>query len=75
MTSTAYDADVELTAPKQIEEAEKPLFDLAEKGQYNGGFQAFNEALTEAIKMAGEAYQRDGTLLGHGHRSHRPRPA
>ncbi len=64
MTATAYDADVELTAPKQIEEAEKQLFDLAEKGQYNGGFQPFNEALTEAIKMAGEAYQRDGTLSG-----------
>src|SRR3569833_755378 len=64
MTATAYDADVELTAPKQIEEAEKQLFDLAEKGQYNGGFQGFNEALTEAIKMAGEAYQRDGTLSG-----------
>ena len=66
MTTVAYDADVEMTAPKQIEEAEKSLFDLAEKGQYNGGFQPFNEALTEAIKMAGEAYQRDGTLSGMG---------
>ncbi|MEO6014541.1 MAG: replicative DNA helicase, partial [Devosia sp.] len=64
MTSVAYSADVEMTAPKQIEEAEKSLFDLAEKGQYNGGFQPFNEALTEAIKMAGEAYQRDGSLSG-----------
>jgi replicative DNA helicase len=64
MTSTAYDADVEMTAPKQIEEAEKQLFDLAERGQYNGGFEGFNEALTEAIKMAGEANQRDGTLSG-----------
>ncbi|MBI4921344.1 MAG: replicative DNA helicase [Devosia nanyangense] len=64
MTSTAYDADVEMTAPKQIEEAEKQLFDLAEKGQYNGGFQPFNEALRDAITMASEAYQRDGTLSG-----------
>ena len=64
MVSTAYESDVDMTAPKQIEDAEKSLFDLAEKGQYNGGFQPFNEALTEAIKMAGEAYQRDGTLSG-----------
>ena len=64
MTATAYDADVEMTAPKQIEEAEKSLFDLAEKGRYDGGFQSFNVALTEAIKMAGEAYQRDGSLSG-----------
>jgi replicative DNA helicase len=64
MTAVAYEADVEMTAPKQIEEAEKSLFDLAEKGQYQGGFQPFNEALTDAIRMAGEAYQRDGRLSG-----------
>jgi replicative DNA helicase len=64
MVATAYEADVEMTAPKQIEEAEKSLFDLAEKGRYDGGFQTFSAALTEAIKMAGEAYGRDGTLSG-----------
>jgi len=64
MVSTAYGADVDLTAPKQIEEAEKQLFDLAEKGRYDGGFQSFNLALRDAIEMAGEAYSRDGTLSG-----------
>src|SRR5690606_30998462 len=64
MVSTAYGADVDLTAPKQIEEAEKQLFDLAEKGRYDGGFQPFNAALRAAIEMAGEAYSRDGTLSG-----------
>ena len=64
MVSTAYAADVDLTAPKQIEEAEKQLFDLAEKGRYDGGFQAFNVALRDAIEMASEAYSRDGTLSG-----------
>ncbi|MFY8031266.1 MAG: replicative DNA helicase, partial [Devosia sp.] len=44
--------------------AEKQLFDLAEKGRYDGGFQPFNEALKQAITMAGEAYSRDGTLSG-----------
>ena len=64
MVSTAYHSDVEETASKQIEEAEKQLFDLAEKGRYDGGFQPFNEALKQAITMAGEAYSRDGTLSG-----------
>jgi replicative DNA helicase len=64
VAATAYESDVELTAPKQIEEAEKQLFDLAEKGRYDGGFQPFNEALREAIEMASEAYSRDGTLSG-----------
>jgi replicative DNA helicase len=64
MVQLAYDSDVETTASKQIEEAEKQLFGLAEKGRYDGGFQTFSAALTEAIKMAGEAYSRDGTLSG-----------
>jgi replicative DNA helicase len=64
MTATAYESDVDLTAPKQIEEAERQLFDLAEKGRYDGGFQPFNEALRDAIEMASEAYSRDGTLSG-----------
>ncbi|HWA19489.1 MAG TPA: replicative DNA helicase [Devosia sp.] len=64
MTAVAYDADVEMTAPKQIEEAEKQLFDLAERGRYDGGFQSFSTALAEAIQLAGEAYGRDGSLSG-----------
>ncbi|MDR3474732.1 MAG: replicative DNA helicase [Devosia sp.] len=64
MVSTAYDSDVEETAPRQIEGAEKQLFELAEKGRYDGGFQAFNEATTAAIEMAAEAFKRDGTLSG-----------
>ncbi|MDB5507216.1 MAG: Replicative helicase [Devosia sp.] len=64
MTATAYEADVETTPVKQIEEAEKSLFELAEKGRYDGGFQDFNSALKDAIAMAGEAYSRDGSLSG-----------
>jgi replicative DNA helicase len=64
MVATAYASEVEMTAPRQIEEAEKQLFDLAEKGRYDGGFQPFNEALRDAIAMASEAYSRDGTLSG-----------
>jgi replicative DNA helicase len=64
MTATAYESDVEMTAPKQIEEAEKQLFGLAEQGRYDGGFQSFTEALRDAIEMASEAYSRDGGLSG-----------
>jgi len=64
MVSTAYDSDVEETAPKQIEGAEKQLFELAEKGRYDGGFQGFNAATAAAIEMAAEAFKRDGTLSG-----------
>lgn len=64
MVATAYEAGVEETAPLQIEGAEKQLFELAEKGRYDGGFQAFNTATAAAIEMAAEAFKRDGTLSG-----------
>ncbi|HEY8596236.1 MAG TPA: replicative DNA helicase [Devosiaceae bacterium] len=64
MTEVAYEADVEATPSRQIEEAEKRLFELAEKGNYNSGFQGFSLALQAAIEMAGEAYSRDGSLSG-----------
>jgi replicative DNA helicase len=64
MVSVAYDADVEMTPVKQIEKVEGELFQLAEKGRYDGGFENFGTALSASIRMAGEAYQRDGGLSG-----------
>jgi replicative DNA helicase len=64
MVSEAYESDVEMTPVKQIEKVEGALFQLAEKGRYDGGFQSFGTALQASIRMAGEAYQRDGGLSG-----------
>src|SRR5690606_24809146 len=64
MVSVAYESDVEMTPVKQIEKVEGELFQLAEKGRYDGGFQSFGTALTASIQMAGEAFQRDGGLSG-----------
>lgn len=64
MVSVAYDSDVEMTPVKQIEKVEGELFQLAEKGRYDGGFQNFGTALSASIQMAGEAFQRDGGLSG-----------
>ncbi|UYN99858.1 MAG: replicative DNA helicase [Devosia sp.] len=64
MVSVAYDSDVEMTPVRQIEKVEGELFQLAEKGRYDGGFQAFSSALSASIQMAGEAFQRDGGLSG-----------
>jgi len=48
----------------QIEDAERKLYELAETGRYDGGFQKFSQALTTAIDMAANAYKRDGKLSG-----------
>ena len=60
--NTAYDAGVNERPQDQIELAERSLYELAETGRYDGGFQRFAEALTTAVEMAAHAYQRDGKL-------------
>jgi replicative DNA helicase len=64
MVNVAYDAPVDFAPRDQIEDAERKLYDLAESGRYDGGFQRFAQALTTAIDMAAHAFQRDGRLSG-----------
>ncbi|MGB9366362.1 MAG: replicative DNA helicase [Xanthobacteraceae bacterium] len=64
MVNVAYDAPVDLSPSDQIEEAERRLYEVAESGRYDGGFQRFATALTTAVDMAARAYQRDGKLSG-----------
>ncbi len=64
MVNIAFDAPLDMPPQNQIEDAERRLFELAETGRYDGGFQSFNDAVALAIDMAGAAYQRDGHLSG-----------
>jgi replicative DNA helicase len=64
MVNVAYDAPVDFSPRDQIEDAERRLYELAETGRYDGGFQRFAQALTTAIDMAAHAFQRDGKLSG-----------
>jgi replicative DNA helicase len=64
MVNVAFDAQVDSSPRAQIEEAERRLYELAETGRYDGGFQRFAQALTTAVDMAARAYQRDGKLSG-----------
>jgi replicative DNA helicase len=56
--------DTENEPKDQIVEAEQQLYTLGEKGKYEGGFQSFLAAATEAVHTANAAYQRDGGLAG-----------
>jgi replicative DNA helicase len=64
MVNTAYDSPVDHPPETQIAEIENRLYDLAESGKYGQGFLTFANALTQAIDMANNAYQRDGHLSG-----------
>jgi replicative DNA helicase len=64
MVNVAYDAPVDFAPRAQIEDAERRLYELAEAGRYDGGFQKFSQAMTTALDMAANAYQREGKLSG-----------
>lgn len=64
VVNVAFDAPIDMPPREQIEDAERRLFDLAEKGRSDGGFTTFANAATEAIEMAEAAYKRDGQLSG-----------
>ena len=64
LVNGAYEAPVETSPRDQIEDTERRLYELAETGKYDGGFQRFSEALTAAVDMAAKAYQREGRLSG-----------
>jgi replicative DNA helicase len=55
-----HDAD----AREIIEHAEAELYSLAETGQRSGGVVTFSHALTGAVRMIGDAFERDGKLAG-----------
>lgn len=64
ITSIAENPEVEADATEQIEIAERKLFDLAETGGSQGGFDSFETAVIQSINMARAAYERDGGLSG-----------
>jgi replicative DNA helicase len=64
IVNLAYDAPVEATPATHIEDAERKLYEVAETGRYDSGFQNFERALTKAVDLTAAAYQRDGKLSG-----------
>jgi replicative DNA helicase len=60
MVNRAYDPDIEEPAPRQIENVESALFQLAEHGKSDGGFQKFSTALRTAVDIVAAAKQRGG---------------
>jgi replicative DNA helicase len=64
IAAKATRVDLESEPKEQIVEAEQKLYALAVQGQTNQGFQSFLTAVTDAVKVANAAYQRDGGLAG-----------
>jgi len=60
----AHRMDVTSEPKEQIVEAEQKLYQLAEQGQADSGFQSFLRAVTDAVNVANAAYQRGGGMAG-----------
>ncbi len=54
----------EKNAEKIIEDTEKSLFDLAERGSFSQSFLKFNQAVDQTIEMATMAMQNDQGIVG-----------
>ena len=55
---------IEISAEKIIENTEKSLFDLAERGSFSQSYIKFNQALDQTIQMATMAMQNEQGLVG-----------
>ena len=64
LSHEAFEANIDVAPASLVEEAEKRLFDLAETGRAQGGFEIFREPLERARAMAEAAFSRDGGLSG-----------
>ena len=56
--------DLNSDGQKIIENYEKSLFDLAEKGSFNSSLIKFDEAMRQTIEMASNAYKNEEGIVG-----------
>ena len=61
---TAKLNDLDSDGQKIIEDYEKSLFDLAEKGSFSSSLIKFDEAMRQTIEMASSAYKNDEGIVG-----------
>jgi len=64
LDEAAINTDVGTSGEEIIQNAEKSLFDLAERGHFNQSFMKFESALKQTIEMAKSAYQNEEGLVG-----------
>ena len=64
VSEESRDDDLKKTGENIIEDTEKSLFDLAERGNFSQSFLKFNQALDQTIEMATLARQNDQGIVG-----------
>ncbi len=60
----AKENDLESNGQNIIENSEKLLYDLAEKGSFSSSLIKFDDAMKQTIEMASAAYKNEGGIVG-----------
>ena len=60
----AKENNLEANGQNIIENSEKLLYDLAEKGSFNSSLIKFDDAMKQTIEMASAAYKNEGGIVG-----------
>ncbi len=60
----AKENDLNVNGQNIIENSEKLLYDLAEKGTFNSSLIKFDDAMKQTIEMASAAYKNEGGIVG-----------
>ena len=56
--------EIDTSGEEMIQNTEKSLFDLAERGHFNRSFIKFDRALKQTIEMAESAHKNEGGIVG-----------
>ena len=64
MIDNAKENNLDTSGQNIIENSEKLLYDLAEKGTFNSSLIKFDDAMKQTIEMASAAYKNDGGIVG-----------
>ena len=64
LSFSAKSNDLDKDSKNIIEETEKTLFDLAEKGNFNSSLVKFGEAMKQTIDMASNAFKNEEGIVG-----------
>jgi replicative DNA helicase len=64
LSDEAVDETIDKTGENIIQDTEKSLFDLAERGTFHQSFLKFNQALDQTIEMATSAMKSDHGIVG-----------
>ena len=64
ISEDSLDINLDKSSENIIEDAEKSLFDLAERGNFSQSFLQFNQAIDQTISMAKSAIKSDQGIVG-----------